>query len=407
VYSTPGSEEELAQIVGEASGEVRVTGAGHSFSELVPTEAALIDVSRLAGVERVNEPLRQAICGAGTKIRDLGEPLGSRGLALENQGDVDAQTIAGACATGTHGTGVEFGCLATTLVGFRLVTAGGEILECDSQQNADVFAAGRVSLGMLGVMSQVTLQCRSAYYLKEEVRTLDLEECFERADELARSNRHFEFFHFPYADRALVKTLNECPQGAFGATSDRREDSLFAMACRIGEWLPGMNPVLQRVVMRWYGGRARCGPSYNVFPSARTVRFNEIEYEVPADSGVACFREIIAAVRKARLLALFPIEFRRIKADDIWLSPFYGRDSVAISVHQIAHRPHAELFGLVEPIFWKYDGRPHWGKMHSLGHEQLARLYPCWREFMELRRAMDPRGKFLNRHLRSLIGEGA
>lgn len=326
-------------------------------------------------------------------------------MALLNQGDVDAQTLGGAFSTGTHGTGRELGCLATCLEAFHLVTASGEVLCCSPQENVEIFQGGRVSLGGLGIFSRVTLCCREAYGLEERIVTLPLEECLSRAGELGAATRHFEFFHFPYAERALVKTLREIPYAeSVAAATDAEEDRLFNFLCRVLHRLPTINPLAQKLAMRWYRRSPRSGPSYQVFPSARTARFHEMEYAVPAEAGPDCFREVIAAIRKARAEVFFPVEFRYVRGDDIWLSPFYERDSAAISVHQYFRRSYKDLFELVEPIFWKYEGRPHWGKLHMLGGAELSQLYPRWEDFRGLRRRLDPEGRFLNEHLRKVLG---
>lgn len=399
----PASEDELADLVQRSAPVVRAAGAGHSFSAIVPTNDILISLEKLTGIQSVDLETRQIKCGAGTPIRELGQPLHRLGLALRNQGDVDAQTLAGACATGTHGTGLNFGCLATDLLSFRLVTATGEILECDGTQNTDLFDAGRVSLGALGVLSQVTVQCCEAFSLHERLGLMDLEECLNRAQELAEVHRHFEFFHFPYADRVLVKTMNATETPAGLSMADQREDMLFRWACDLVRLFPSLIPFVQRTAMRWYPGRERRDLSYRVFPSARTVRFNEMEYEVPVEVGVACYREIVELLRRERMAVCFPLEFRRVKGDALWLSPFFGRDSVSISVHQHHRELFEPLFRLVEPVFWRYEGRPHWGKLHTLSASRLRGLYPRWSEFTALRERLDPQGKFLNPHLRQLL----
>src|SRR5258706_9254230 len=199
----PASEEELAEAVRQSTAGVRGVGAGHSFSALVPTSEALISLDRLTGICAVDAAAERATCWAGTRIHDLGPPLATHGLALINQGDVDAQSLGGAFGTGTHGTGRELGCLASCLAGFNLVTAAGDVLICDKNQNRELFEAGRVSLGVLGIFSKVTIQCRPAYGLEERIVTLPLDECLASAPQLAKETRHFEFFHFPYADRVL------------------------------------------------------------------------------------------------------------------------------------------------------------------------------------------------------------
>lgn len=406
----PTSEAELAEIIRTANPTVRVTGSGHSFSPIVPTTDTLISLESLAGIRTVEHSTCQFTCGGGTTIHELGESLYRHNLALANQGDVDTQTIAGAFSTGTHGTGATFGCLATDLVSFRLVTAKGEILTCDKSRNTELFHAGAVSLGALGVLSEVTVQGVPSQRLVEQIQVMPLADCLDQVQMLTDRNRHFEFFQFPYADRVLVKTTNvadaaqlEKPVGP--STSDQSEDRLFRWAIHFARFVPAVNPWLQRTAMRWYPGRERCDISSRIFPSARTVRFNEMEYEIPAESGVACYREVLEAVRRHRMPVYFPLEFRRVRRDSLWLSPFYERDSVSISVHQHFREPFAPLFDLVEPVFWKYAGRPHWGKMHTLSAAQLQPLYPRWRDFQTLREQLDPQEKFLNDHLRKVLAE--
>ena len=156
--------------------------------------------------------------------------------------------------------------------------------------------------------------------------------------------------------------------------------------------------------MRIVPPETRVDRAYRVFPSERRIRFNEVEYAVPRENFVACFDELVDLVRRRRLNIVFPFECRWVQADDIWLSPFYQRDAVAISVHRYAKQPYREFFDLTEPILWKYDGRPHWGKMHSLGSDRFAQMYPRWSDFCRLRESVDPTGKFLNAHLRRIFG---
>lgn len=406
----PASEAELAEIIRNANPVVRVTGSGHSFSPIVPTTDTLISLESLAGIRSIENSTCQFTCGGGTTIHQLGELLHRHNLALANQGDVDTQTIAGAFSTGTHGTGAKFGCLASDLVSFRLITAAGEILACDKSHNSELFHAGAVSLGALGVLSEVTVQGIPGIALVEQIRLMQLEDCLDQVQTLTNDNRHFEFFQFPYADRVLVKTTNlidaaQLKNSVGSATNDQSEDRLFRWAVNFARIFPALNPWLQRTAMRWYPGRTRSGISSHIFPSARTVRFNEMEYEVPAERGVACYREVLEAVRRHRMTVYFPLEFRRVRGDSLWLSPFFERDSVSISVHQHFQDPFAPLFDLVEPVFWKYAGRPHWGKLHTLSATQLQPLYPRWRDFRAIREQLDPQGKFLNDHLRQVLAE--
>jgi FAD-linked oxidoreductase len=418
--AAPTKEEEVAEAVKNGLAPVRAAGRGHSFTPLVESDGTIMTLWGLSGVVDHDEARQTARIKAGTTIRDLGPELFKRGLALINQGDIDRQALAGAVGTGTHGTGGALGSVSAAVDGFRLAVANGEILTCNRSENPDVFNAGRVSFGSLGIMTEITMKCRPVYALEETGGRMPIEEVLSRAAELRDSERHFEFFWFPFADQALVKFLKETdrearprrrrPDGEIAAS-----DKTMMRACEVSRHLPFLRGPLQKLLTsasgsRYSGGgeeevKAKVCWSHDAFPSDRNVRFNEMEYAVPAEKGPDCIREVGDYMRKCGINFLFPLEFRYVAADDAWLSPFYDRDSVTISVHQYHKQPYKELFAGVEAIFRRYEGRPHWGKLHTLGAADFETLYPKWSEFQDVRRQLDPTGKFLNAHLKQIFGE--
>jgi FAD-linked oxidoreductase len=404
-YLQPASEDELAKLLQRATGPVRVTGAGHSFSPVCQTDGALLTLDGMKGLIRHDAEKQQATFWAGTRVHEVGEPLQAIGQGLLNQGDVDPQSLGGAIGTSTHGTGPTLGSFSAAVRGLRLVTAEGEVLDCDPGHNADLFHAACTSVGALGIVTQITFQNRAAYKLRERIFTAPLSEVYQNLERWRDENRHFEFWAFYEADRALVKTLNETedevtPPAGFTLPED---EALWA-ACEIAHGLPSSDGFMQRLLMRLASGSERVGRSYRIFPSARNTRFNEMEYEVPAARGAECVQEVLATVRKSGINALFPIEYRYVAADDCWLSPFYRQDSCAISIHQYHKVDYRPLFALVEPILRRHGGRPHWGKLHTLAAADFAALYPRWEDFRKLRRELDPRGRLLNLHLRAVFG---
>ncbi|MEQ1753643.1 MAG: D-arabinono-1,4-lactone oxidase [Micropepsaceae bacterium] len=417
VIAQPANEIELADAIRSASSTVRCTGSGHSFTELCQSDDTLISLDAMQGVVSVNASAQTATLKAGTKVHAIGRTLHDAGFGLCNQGDIDRQSIAGAVSTGTHGTGPSLGSLSSMVAGFRLVTASGEALECSPKSNTEIWEAGRVSFGTLGVMSEITMQVRPAYKLREENWLLRAEDCWRDMARLRDQHRHFEFFWFPLADAVVAKSLDETTEVvapplsseqmfARGerVTSDQR---IFEFGCQLARLVPGLSGPLQRVFTRAAAaGGSRCRWSHEIFPSPRTVRFNEMEYSVPAANGVDCIREVAEVVRSRKIAGVFPIEFRFVKADDIWLSPFYKRDAVTISVHQYHKQSHDPLFQAVEPVFRRYGGRPHWGKLHTLKQDELSKLYPQWHAFQAVRRRLDPDTKFLNSYLRTMLGVG-
>ena len=411
----PESEAEVSAAVRDSDGPVRVTGSGHSFTALCQTDGTLLSLDRMQGLVGVDRQANNATVKAGTKIHALGRPLHDAGFGLKNQGDIDRQSLAGAVGTGTHGTGPTLGSLSSEVAAFRLVSADGQVLDCSEKSNTEIWQAGRVSFGTLGVMSDITMRVKPAYKLRERNWLFGTEECWRDMSRLRDATRHFEFFWFPLADQVVAKSLEETDDDVAPplsveqmasrgerVTSDQR---LFEFGCQLAKYLPDMSGPLQRLFTRAAMGAAtRARWSHEIFPSPRTTRFNEMEYAVPAVNGVDCIREVAEVIRERQIAGVFPIEFRFVKGDDIWLSPFYRRDAVTISVHQYYSQRHEPLFDAVESVFHRYGGRPHWGKLHARRSADLEKLYPQWEAFQALRLRLDPKGKFLNPYLRSILG---
>jgi FAD-linked oxidoreductase len=411
--AAPKDEAELAAAMRQAKAPVRSPGAGHSFTPLNATDGTLIDLAAFHGRRGVDHERRVVTFGAATPIWMAGPLAHSVGYALKNQGDVDRQTLGGAVGTGTHGTGPTFGSLSAEVAGFRLMQADGNVVECTASENPEIFAAGRCAMGLFGVMTEISMHMRPASGLVEREFLLPVDELFARLDELIAGSLHFEFFWFPYADKAICKTLNETREG-LGAPQSAEElfaageggDAVTAALSAAFAVLPHA-PVLlgpaHRTFTRLLTGAGRIGWSHEIFPTARPFKFTEMEYAVPAEQGPSAVKEVVATIRKRRINTGFPVEYRTVAADDVWLSPFYERPSATIAVHQSRHASDVELFAASEAVFRAHDGRPHWGKKHTRTAAELAGLYPRYGHFCELRRKLDPDGKFLNPYLRTLF----
>lgn len=401
----PADEAELSELLRVTAGPVRAVGAGHSFSALVPTHGTLISLDRMRGLVGHDAESQQATLHAGTRLGDMGEILAGVGQAMPNMPDIDQQTLAGAIATSTHGTGIGFPSLSGDVTGLRLVMASGEVRECDLTLNPDLFRAACVSLGSLGIITRVRLQNRSPFRLHERNWLQRTDELLEQIDELRDSNRHFELMPITHSDYSLAITLNETnDEPSFeGEVDDADSVELLRTVHKYFSEHPNARRRLMNGLARFIGDSEQVGESWKVFANVRDTRFNEMEYEVPAEQGPACLREVLNTIRDRNLDTWFPLEYRYVKADENWLSPFYQRDSVSISVHQYYSMDYHNAFGQLEPIFWKFGGRPHWGKLHGLTARQLSELYPRWDDFQQLRFQMDPAGKFINGHLREVL----
>jgi len=404
---SPASEDELASLLKNARGTVRPVGSGHSFSAVVPTDDTLLSVSRLAGLLRHDAQAKTATFGGGTLLSKTGQPLRNVGLGMQNMPDIDYQTLGGLYATSTHGTGVNHPSMSAQLTAMRLITPAGDALDI-SAATPELFNAARVSLGALGVASEFTVQCQSSYRLKESMQIRRTEEILEDIESLITGNDHWEMQALTHSDYALAIALNETdePANSSGSEAEEGGNEYLAMIEALHKY--GANfPALRRKLFNLIAGQVafndRVGDSHAIYANVRNVRFNEMEYQVPREAGPDCLREILSVIHGKNLATWFPIEYRYVKADDIWLSQFQGRDSASISVHQYYEMDYHELFAIIEPIFWKYGGRPHWGKLHTLNGRQLKSLYPHWQDFQQVREALDPTGKMLNPHLRSLF----
>lgn len=350
---------------------VRVAGAGHSFTPLVATDDVVIDLGAFCGVLDVDRSRRRATVGAGTPVFALGAPLWEVGLALHNQGDIDTQTVGGAIGTGTHGTGPGLGCLSTAVHALTVVLADGTVVTCDATREPDLWAAGRLSLGAVGVVVAVELALEPAYHLHERTWVAETEDCLDALDELIAATRHFEFFWLPDSDRCFAKALAVAP-GPPDELADRPHE--------------------------------RVDRAYRIFPSIREDRFNEMEFAVPAEAGPACFAELRELYRTRHPDVVWPVEYRTQAPDDTWIGPARGRATVTLSVHEGVDRPYQELFTDAEAVFRNHDGRPHWGKHHGLDPAALAAHHPDWDRFWDTADAVDPRGRFRSAALRALSG---
>jgi FAD-linked oxidoreductase len=412
-YLEPEDTAAMSALLHQAAADghsVRVAGSGHSFTPLVPTDGVLVSLDRYHGILAADRDTGLVTMRAGTKLHELGPALRAQGLALENQGDIDRQSIAGAVGTGTHGTGIRFGSISSQVRGVKLMIATGEEIQATPRDDLDLFEAARVAFGSLGIMTEVTLQAVPAFNLKLTRGRMDVEDALAQADRLNAEHRHFEFFWFPHQNLCATKLLDDTDEkeperDAVNYVNDVLiENATFGTLCRLVRLMPRLAPSVSRLIAKTLGPGTDVNRSYRLFSTVRTVRFQEMEYAVPAANGADALRELRAYIESKKVLVNFPIEYRWVKGDSIWLSPDYGRDSVHLSVHQFQGMPWRPFFDAAEAILRNHGGRPHWGKWHSLGARELEKLYPRWDDFLALREQLDPEGRFLNPHLRRLFG---
>jgi L-gulonolactone oxidase len=411
---SPGTLEELQAAVADAASaglRIRVAGAGHSFSDVVLTDGALLSLERMRSVLDVDRESGAVRVQAGITIRELGVRLAREGLAMENLGDIDVQSIAGAIATATHGTGARLGNIATQVSELTLVLGDGSLARCSAEQDPDLFRAARVGLGSLGVVAEVTLRCVPAFTLHGVDAPAPLGDTLARFEEIALANDHFEFFVFPHADTALTRTNNrtERPARPRSSASAYINDVLlnnhaFGLFCRAGRRAHGAIPRINRLVTRLAGRSERVESSAAIFASPRLVRFTEMEYALPRAHTVEAVRRVMAMIPERGFAVPFPIEVRTVAADDAMLSTAAGRDSGFVAVHMFQGMEWEPYFRAVEAIMEELEGRPHWGKRHFQTAERLRSRYEDWDRFAAVRARIDPHGVFANEWTERVLG---
>lgn len=408
---SPGSTAEVAALVKQARADgrtVKPVGSGHSFTAAAVTDGVRVRLDRLTDFVFIDGNL--VTVQAGMPLATLNRILDRYGLALPNLGDIDVQTVSGALATGTHGTGAKLGCLSTFVEALTLVDGTGAVVH--AVPGEDTFDAARVGIGALGIVTEVTLRCVEAFTLRADEGLGTIGEVFAGLDEHVAGNDHFEMYWFPYTDRLQTKANNRVPDSdrplpRFRGWLDDQflSNTVFGVACRVGRRFPGTVRTISRIEARALSPRVYTAPSYEVFCTPRRVRFTEMEYAIPRAALTEAFTELRRIVDRLPYPVIFPVELRFSAADDIWLSHGYGRDSAYIAIHQYVGMPYEAYFRAFEKVARELGGRPHWGKLHWRTAEDLRPVYPHFDDFRAVRDRLDPDRVYANAYTRSVLGD--
>ncbi|MEV0203669.1 D-arabinono-1,4-lactone oxidase [Streptomyces sp. NPDC050788] len=410
----PASVEELSAAVQKAAEDgltVKAVGSGHSFTSIAATDGVLIRPQLLTGIRKIDRDAMTVTVEAGTPLKRLNMALAREGLSLTNMGDIMEQTVSGATSTGTHGTGRESASIAAQIRGLELVTADGSVLTCSAKENPEVFAAARIGLGALGIVTAITFAVEPVFLLTAREEPMPLEKVLADFDELWAENEHFEFYWFPHTGNTNTKRNNRSagpekpvPLVAGWIEDEFLSNGVFQVAQWVGRAVPATVPAIARISSTALSARSYTDIPYKVFTSPRRVRFAEMEYAVPREALTETLRELRAMVDRSGLRISFPVEVRTAPADDITLSTASGRDSAYVAVHMFRGTPYQAYFTAAERIFTAHEGRPHWGKVHTRDAEYFSRAYPRFGEFTALRDRLDPDRRFQNDYLRRVLG---
>jgi L-gulono-1,4-lactone dehydrogenase len=410
----PRTFDELRSAVTRAVADglsVRVAGSGHSFTEAAMTDGAMVRIEALGRVLDADRESGLVKVEAGIELRALNLQLDQRGLAMANLGDIDRQTIAGAISTATHGTGATLPNIAGPVEALELVLADGSLLEVSARSDRDAYLAARVGLGALGAIYSVTLRAVPAFNLHRLDAPHPLDETLAAIDEQAAANDHFEFFVFPYTERALwiVRNRTDAPARPRGRVSAYVnevlvENYLGDLLSRVGRRFPSRIPSMARLFAGQMSHGEIVDRSFRLFANERRIRFTEMEYAIPREHGPEAVARVLELVRERSLPVGFPIEFRVVAPDDALLSPAHERNTAYVAVHQYQGADWRPYFQGVEAIMDSYGGRPHWGKRHFQTAQTLAGRYPRWRDFQAVRDRLDPGRAFRNEYTDRVLG---
>lgn len=413
--ATPASVDELTAALRQARQDglkVKPVGTGHSFTATAATDGLLIRPDLLTGIRKIDREAGTVTVEAGTPLKRLNAALAREGLSLTNMGDIMEQTVSGATSTGTHGTGRDSASISAQIKALELVTADGKVLTCSEKENPEVFAAARIGLGALGVISAITFAVEPVFFLTAREEPMTFDRVTGEFDALHAENEHFEFYWFPHTGNCTTKRNNRSlgPAAPPGKVSAFVEDEilsngLFQVVNSVGRAVPATIPGIAKISSKALSARTYTDIPYKVFTSPRRVRFVEMEYAVPRAALVETLRELKTMVERSNLRISFPVEVRTAPADDITLSTASGRETAYIAVHMYRGTPYQAYFTAAERIFTAHEGRPHWGKIHTRDAAYFAQAYPGFAEFTALRDRLDPERVFGNDYLRRVLGD--
>lgn len=406
----PETEEEIVNLVKEAiinKKTIRVAGSGHSFTQVVETEM-LLSLDKFQGIVSVDG--NQVTVKSGTKLKLLGRLLHEQNLAMENLGDIDVQSIAGAISTGTHGTGYKLRTIATQISKIKFVNGKGEIITVTEQDNYDLFKSAQISLGMIGILLEITINALPSYVLAYRADKTTFDKIFGQLEDFKNNNRNFEFYWFPYSKYVQTKVSNISEPSEIKEKRVSRyfndlifENYIFQVTCTISKYLSFTAKYFSKLAGATISPIEKTNYSYKIYTTPRKVRFVEMEYSVPEDKCEEVLNRISEFIQKEKIRVNFPVEVRFVKSDDIFLSPAYESNRCYIAVHMYKGMKYQKYFEGAEKIFLEYNGRPHWGKKHFLTNDLVVQKYPKVPVFLEQRQNMDPEGIFLNDFLKKLF----
>jgi L-gulonolactone oxidase len=412
----PTTEQGVVDVVRssrDAGTSVRVVGAGHSWSRIAVPEGTAVSLDRLLGPVEIDAARETVSVPAGMRLRDLSAGLLQRGLSLPIVGSIQAQTVAGAIATGTHGSSLTHGNLSTLVTTARVVTGTGEVLEvADGDERLDAI---RVHLGALGVVTRLRLRIQPAGRLHQTIEQLPVHEVAEALPEIAGSAEYVKVWWLAHARTAQViryartdDAITRRPSAATSRWIDERvmHRSVFPAMVALQRRRPTVTAGLNERLSRLYlGAASQVGPAALMLNTPMPMRHRETEAAVPLSVAPEAVRRVLDLFRDGRPAVSFPLEIRFVRGDESWLSPAYGADTCQIGAYTTEGPDCAAYFDAFWQIMRALGARPHWGKELDHTAAELRPLYPAFGRFLALREVLDPDRVFGSDFHRRILGD--
>jgi xylitol oxidase len=399
-YSTtdilePATVEEVQEII-RTSEKLRALGTRHCFNRIADSDALLVSTRKLNGLSEPDIANRRITVGAGIRYGDLCKYLDERGFAVHNLASLPHISVAGACATATHGSGVQNGNLATAVSGIEFVSGKGEVVQLSREKDGDTFKGAVVALGSLGIVTKVTLDLVPTFAVRQNVYlnlpVVQLEQHFDEIMSSGYSVSLFTDWQTENMNQLWIKrkvTAGEefnAEAEFFGATLAERN----------------VHPIIEISAENCTDQMGVAGPWYERLPHFKmdfTPSSGEelqAEYFIPREKAFGAIKAV-ETLRQDLKSLLFITEIRTIDADDLWMSMSYQRPSVAIHFTLKQNIPGVSNFlPKLEQVLAPFEPRPHWGKLFALPANVLHSTYGRYRDFLALASQYDPEGKFRN-----------
>jgi L-gulonolactone oxidase len=404
-WHRPATAAEVRQVVAGAAASgrmLRVVGTGHSFSRIAVPDDEAMSLDQLRGDAVIDRSAGTVTVPGGLPLRDLSAVLLREGLSLPVVGSIQAQTVAGAIATGTHGSSLTHGNLSGLVTAMRIVSGTGDVVALDGDDPR--LAGARVHLGALGVVTSVTLRTRRAVSLHQTIEQVPVDAVPDVLEEVAHSAEYVKVWWLPHAPNAQIVRYAETtapmtrrPSPATMRWIDEQVMHRFVFPALVayGHRRPGVTAAVNRRLSRVYlGAPSQVGPSGLMLNTPMPIRHRETEAAVPLSRAAEAVKGVLGLFRDGRPAANFPLEIRFVRGDDGWLSPAYGADTCQIGAYTTNGPDCAGYFAGFWHVMRPLGARPHWGKELDHDAAELRAAYPMFDRFTELRDELDPQRVF-------------